>query len=128
MNTKLRQRHRITTAEVQHSGRQFILTFEEAGLRVHEKHQPTKYDRLITPAELIGGAAPAGAKVNPDYASGSASEALDLAACDLACLADSLHSNNAVNKATVSAVKESVLTALKVIRSLDTLADMFTRK
>lgn len=117
----MRTRRHITKAVLHHDNRQFTITFNLDGIHIREKF--AREERIISLVELVGGKLAAGpSRPNPAYANGSPSEALDMAACDLVLIADSLHAKETLDRITLSTVKESASHAMKIIRSLEVLA------
>lgn len=115
----MRTRHRITQTLLRLDNKEFKITFQPDGLHIREKF--AREEKLITLESLIS-KSPTGAIAHTDYHQGSTSHTLDLAICDLRLIADWLHEKQAIDKEAIASVKLSVLNALKIVRSLETLS------
>lgn len=115
-----RTRHRITKAVCHHDNRDYTVTFQVDGVHVREKYAKT--ERLISLQELVSSKPLLAQAANRDLVNGSPSEHLDVAACDLAVLASELQQNKQTDLSAIWDVKRSLLKALSIVRSLETLA------
>lgn len=118
----MRTRRRITKAVFQNNEHQFTLTFQPDGLHIREKF--ARDERVLSFAELVGLAPTkkSSGKANAAYPAGSAAETVDVAACDLNLLADAIHQKKQHSPDGLKQIRESVLKALKIVRSLEALA------
>lgn len=114
-------KHRITTDIFKSDdGREFTITFRPDGIHIHEKFARGG-DRVIGLRELVTNSLVAKAKpVKADarFKDGSPAETLDVVACDLYELAQSVHHRTAT-KGMAAEVRKSLAKAQGIVKGLE---------
>lgn len=115
----MRTRHRITRAVCQHENKRFTITFQPDG--VHIRQHCARQERIIPILDLLSSVPHHHSTAPNGHLQSVPAQLLDVAACDLAVLADQLQNKVALDQMAIAEVKLSVTSALKLVKAMEIL-------